>query len=49
MKEFMQEFVGLRAKTRSYLKDNNDEDKNAKGTKNVSQKENLNFKIIQTV
>ena len=29
----MKEFVGLRAKTYSYLKDNNDEDKKAKGTK----------------
>ena len=29
----MKKFVGLRAKTYSYLKDNNDEDKNANGTK----------------
>ena len=28
----MKEFVGLTAKTHSYLKDNNDEDKKAKGT-----------------
>ena len=34
----MKEFFGLRAKTYSYLKDNNDEDK----------KENLNLKIIKT-
>ena len=29
----MKEFVGLRTKTYSYLKNNNDEDKKAKGTK----------------
>ena len=29
----MKEFAGLRVKTYSYLKDNNDEDKKAKGTK----------------
>ena len=29
----MTEFVGLRAKTYSYLKDNNDEDEKGKGTK----------------
>ena len=32
----MKEFVKLRAKRYSYLKDNNDEDKKAKGTKSVS-------------
>ena len=32
----MKEFVGLRAKTYSYLKDNNNEDKKAKHQKNVS-------------
>ena len=32
----MKEFVGLRAKTYSYLKDNNEEHKKGKGTKNVS-------------
>ena len=32
----MKEFVGLRAKTYSYLKDNNNEDKKAKRQKNVS-------------
>ena len=31
--QIMKEFVGLRAKTYSYLKDNNDEDKKAKDTK----------------
>ena len=29
----MKEYVGLRAKTSSYLKDNNDENKETKGTK----------------
>ena len=33
--EIMKEFVGLRAKTYSYLKDNNDEDKKAKGIESV--------------
>ena len=32
----MKEFVGLRAKTYNYLKDNNDEDKKAKRQKNMS-------------
>ena len=45
--QIMKEFVGLRAKTYSYLKDNNDEDKKAK--KGVSKKENLNFNIIKIV
>ena len=34
--QIMKEFVGLRTKTYSYLKDNNNEDKKAKGTKSVS-------------
>ena len=34
----MKEFAGLRAKTYSYLKDNNDEDKKAKETKKVCHK-----------
>ena len=33
--QIMKEFVGLRTKTYSYLKDKNDEDKKAKGTKKV--------------
>ena len=32
----MKKFVGLTAKLYSHLKDNNDEDKKATGTKNVS-------------
>ena len=32
----MKEFVGLRARTYSYLKENNDEDKITKGIKSVS-------------
>ena len=38
MNEIMKEFVRLRAKTYSYLKDNNDEDKKAKGTKKCVKK-----------
>ena len=45
----MKELVGLREKTYSYFKDNNDEDKKAKGTKKYDIKRNLNFKIIKTV
>ena len=33
--QIMEEFVGLRAKTYSYLKDNNDEDKKQKAQKSV--------------
>ena len=39
----MKEFVGLRAKTYSYLKDNNNEDKKAKGTKKCVIKRKLKF------
>ena len=34
-RQIMKEFAGLKAKTYSYLKENNDEDKTPKGTKNV--------------
>ena len=44
----MTEFFGLRTKTNSNLKNNNDEDKKAKDTKKCHKK-NLNFKIIKTV
>ena len=33
--QIMKELAGLKAKTYSYLKENNDEDKTPKGTKNV--------------
>ena len=33
--KIMKEFVGLRAKTNSYLKDNNDDDEKAKATKSA--------------
>ena len=36
--QIMKEFVGLRAKTYNYLKDNNDEDKKAKCTKGCHKK-----------
>ena len=39
----MKELVGLRPKTYSYLKDNNDEDKKAKGTKKFLIKRKLKF------
>ena len=47
--QIMKEFVGTRAKTYSYLQDNNGIDKKQKAQKNVSYKENLNFKTIETV
>ena len=40
--QIMKEFVGLRAKIYSYLKDNNDEDKKQKAQK-VCHKKNLKF------
>ena len=40
----MKKFVGLKAKTYSYLKDNNDEDNKAKGTKKCVIKRNLKFR-----
>ena len=42
--KIMKEFIGLRTKTYSYLTDDGREDKKAKSTKNVSQKENLDYK-----
>ena len=43
VRQIMKEFVGLRAKTCSYLKDNNDEDKKAKGTKKCVINRELKF------
>ena len=40
----MPKFVGLRAKTYSYLIDDGSEDKKTKSAKRVSSKEKLNFK-----
>ena len=42
--QIMKQFVGLKAKTYSYLKDNNDEDKKAKDTKKCVIKRKLKFK-----
>ena len=39
----MKEFIGLREKICNYLKDNNDEDKKAKGTKKCVIKRKLKF------
>ena len=47
--QIMKEFLGLRAKTYSYLKDNDDKIKKAKGTKKCVIKKPLNFKIIKIV
>ena len=43
-RQIMKKIVGLIAKTYSYLKDNNDEDKRAKGTKKCAIKINLQFR-----
>ena len=45
----MKQFLGLRAKTYSYLKDNNDEDKKAKGTRKCVIKKTLNLEIIKNI
>ena len=46
--KIIKEFAALRAKTYSYLRDNNIEDKKAKGTKKCKSK-NMNLKIVGTV
>ena len=47
--KIMTKFVGLRAKTYSYLTDDGSQDKQGKGTKKCVIKNNLNLKIIKTV
>ena len=47
--QIMKELVGLRAKTYSYLKDNNDEDKKAKATKKCVIKTKLKFQDYKIV
>ena len=47
--QIMKEFVGLKVKTYSYLKDSNDEDKKSKRYEKVCHEKNLNLKIITTV
>ena len=42
--QIMKEFVGLRAKTYSYLKGNNDEDRKSKSTKHFVIKRKLKMK-----
>ena len=44
--KIMAKFVGLKAKTYSYLIDDGDENKKAKGKKSVSSKENLNLIVL---
>ena len=45
----MKEFVGLRATTYSYLKENNDEDKKVKGRKKCVIQRKLKFQDCKTV
>ena len=47
--KIMTKFVGLRAKTYSYLIDDGSEDKKAKSTKKCAIKIKLKIKIIKTV
>ena len=48
-RQLIKEFVESTAKTQSYLKDNNDKDKKAKGTKNCAIKRKLKFQDLKTV
>ena len=48
-KKIIKEIVGLKAKTYNYLTDENNKSKKKRGTKSVSQKENLNLKITKIV
>ena len=45
----MTKFVGIRAKTYSYLIDDGSEGKKQKAQKSMSEKQNLNMKTIKTV
>ena len=47
--QIVKEFVGLRSKIYSYVKNNDDEDEKAKGIKMCVIKKKLNFMIIKTV
>ena len=47
--KIVKKFVGLRAKTYSYLIDDGSENKKAKDTKKKCHKKKLNLKIIQTL
>ena len=47
--KIMTKFLGLKAKTYSYLIGEGSKDKKAKGTKKCVIKKNLNLKIIKTV
>ena len=45
--KIMREFIGLREKSYSYLRDNNDEDKKVKGTKKCVIKRKLKFEYYK--
>ena len=47
--KIMKKFVGIRAKTYSYLIVNGSKDKRAKGTKKCIIKKTLNLEIVRTV
>ena len=48
-RKIMKECLRSRRKSYSYLTDNNEENKEAQGNKSVSQKKNLNWKIVRNV
>ena len=48
-RKIMMKFVGLKAKTYTYLTDDSSEDKKSKCTKNCVIKRKLNLKIIKIV
>ena len=45
----IKQFIGSTAKTSSYLKDNDDQDKKAKGTEKCVIKRKLKFDVIKTI
>ena len=45
----IKQFIGSTAKTSSYLKDNDDQDKKAKGTEKRVIKRKLKFDVIKTI
>ena len=47
--KIMKEFVGLRAKTYSYLTDNSSENEKVRNAKTCGMKTKLNLKILKTV
>ena len=47
--QMIKQFIGSTAKTSSYLKHNDDQDKKAKGTEKCVIKRKLKFDVIKTI